>query len=258
MGGCYRYDGSFAGLLTLLGEIIPRGIVPDAIGVDPPVQGDLFAEVTTIVTDDELAGRFLSELARRLTPAGCHQIRHAFLAGHPEREMIICRYLLLGWLVGKKVSSMLAHPQVAPLWKLSQEVGREAHRYLGFVRFQETSGGLYYAAIAPSHRILPLVAHHFAARFRDQQWVIHDVTHGEGIVYDRLKGEWLILPMELHHQPELTPSEERFQELWRSYFQAIAIAERQNLRLQQGKVPLKVRPWLVEFKANQSFSRIIQ
>jgi probable DNA metabolism protein len=106
---------------------------------------------------------------------------------------------------------------------------------------------LYYASISPDHRILPLVAHHFATRFRDQQWVIHDVTHGEGIVYDRHTGKWLILPMEIDHDPEPTPSEERFQQLWRTYFQAIAIAERRNLRLQQGKVPLKVRPGLVEF-----------
>jgi probable DNA metabolism protein len=136
---------------------------------------------------------------------------------------------------------------VVPFRKLSQQVGREAHRYLGFVRFQEVTGGFYYGAIAPDHRVLPLIARHFAARFGDQQWVIHDVRHGEGIVHDRNRGEWLILPMDAHDQPELTPTEERFQELWRRYFATLAIAERQNLHLQQSKVPLKVRPWLVEF-----------
>jgi probable DNA metabolism protein len=145
------------------------------------------------------------------------------------------------------VGGMLTHPSVAPLWKLSQQVGREAHRYLGFVRFQEVDGGFYYAAIAPDHRILPLIAAHFAARFSDQQWVIHDRKRGEGIVYDPLRREWLLLPMDVHTEPAVTPAEEQFQELWRSYFATLAIAERRNLRLQQSKVPLKVRPWLVEF-----------
>jgi len=247
MGGVYRYDGTFGGLLTLLGRLVPNRILPDAIGVDPPLQRSLFCEVTTVETDEELVEGFYAELTKRLTPS-CHsRIRHVFLAGHLEREMMICRYCLLAWEVGRKIGGMLAHPHVAPLWKLARQVGHEAHRYTGFVRFQDVKGGFYYAAISPDHRILPLIARHFAARFSDQQWVIHDVKHGEGIVYDRQRREWLILPMESHDEPDVTPAEERFQELWRSYFSTLAIAERENLRLQQSKVPLKVRPWLVEF-----------
>ncbi len=246
MGGVYRYDGTFGGLLTLLARLLPNRILPDAIGVDPPPQQSLFCRETDIETDQELAEEFWTELTRRLGPSSLNQLLHAFRADHPEREMMICRYCLLAWEEGRRVDAMLAHPHVAPLWKLAQQVGREAHRYLGFVRFREVTGGFYYSAISPDHRVLPLIARHFAARFSDQQWVIHDVKHGEGIVH-RERREWLILPMESHADPDVTPAEERFQELWRSYFSTLAIAERQNLRLQQGKVPLKVRPWLVEF-----------
>ena len=247
MNGVYRYDGTFAGLLTLLARLLPNRILPDAIGTDPPPQQSLFAHVTAVETDHQLVEEFCAELSRRLTPSCRNRIRRVFLADHPERELMICRYLLLAWETGRKIGEMLAHPHVAPLWKLAQQVGREAHRYLGFVRFQEVGGGFYYAAISPDHRILSLIAPHFAARFSDQQWVIHDVKHGEGIVHDRHRREWLMLPMELHDEPDPTPAEERFQALWRSYFTTLAIAERENLRLQQGKVPLKVRPWLVEF-----------
>jgi len=247
MGGIYRYDGSFAGLLTLLARLLPDRILPDAIGVDPPQQQGLFTEVTTVETDQLLVEQFWEELSARLAPSCLKLVRLAFLADRAERELMICRYLLLAWETGKGIGNMLAHPHVAPLWKLSQQVGREAHRYLGFVRFQEVEGGFYYAGIAPDHRILSLIAPHFAARFRDQQWVIHDNTHGEGIIHDRHRRDWLILPMDVHAEPDLTPAEERFQALWRSYFSTLAIAERENLRLQQSKVPLKVRPWLVEF-----------
>jgi probable DNA metabolism protein len=252
MGGVYRYDGSFAGLLTLLARLLPKRILPDAIGSDPPPQQNLFAGVATVETDQELVEEFLAELTKRLTPSSLHLVRLAFLADRPERELLICRYCLLAWEVGRKAGSMLAHPHVAPLWKLGRQVGREAHRYLGFVRFKEVTGGFYYAAIAPDHRILSLIAPHFAARFSDQQWVIHDLNHGEGLVHDRQRREWLLLPMESSGEPDLTPAEERFQELWRSYFTTLAIAERENLRLQQSKVPLKVRPWLVEFARSSS------
>ncbi|GAM10883.1 hypothetical protein OR1_03183 [Geobacter sp. OR-1] len=247
MGGIYRYDGSFSGLLTVMARLVPQRILPDAIGTDPPPQQSLFYEVIAIETDEQLVEQFWPELIARLTPACHHRISQVFLAGHPERELLICRYLLLAWEVGRKVSAMLSHQHVAPFWKLAQQVGHEAHRYLGFVRFQEVNGGFYYSAIAPDHRILPLIASHFAARFSDQQWVIHDTKHGEGVFHDRQRREWLILPMASHADPDLTVAEERFQELWRSYFATLAIGERENLRLQQSKVPLKVRPWLVEF-----------
>jgi len=247
MGGVYRYDGSGTGLLTLLSRLVADRILPEAIWVEPPPQLGLFAEVTDIPTDLHQAELFWGELSRRLSPATLNLVRHGLLAVYPEHELMICRYLLLAWQVGRSVGGMLTHPQVAPLWKLAQQVGREAHRYKGFVRFQEMAGGYYFAAIAPEHRILPLIAPHFAAHFRDQHWVIHDEKHGEGVVHDRQRREWLLLPMERHVEPDVTSAEERFQALWRNYFAALAIAERENLRLQQSKVPLKVRPWLVEF-----------
>jgi probable DNA metabolism protein len=247
MGGVYRYDGTFSGLLTLLARLMPERILPDTICVEPPPQQGLFAGVTTIDTDQAVAGELWDELTKRLAPSGLSHIRRAFLAGESGRELMICRYLLLAWQVGRNIGAMLAHPHVAPLWKLSQQVAGEAHRYKGFVRFQETGGGFYYSAISPGHRILSLIAPHFSARLSDQHWVIHDAAHGEGIVHDRLRRQWLILPMEVNGEPDLTPSEEHFQALWRRYFTTLAIAGRENLRLQQSRVPLKVRPWLVEF-----------
>ncbi|ACM18741.1 hypothetical protein Geob_0372 [Geotalea daltonii FRC-32] len=248
MGGDYCYDGSDAGLLTLLADIVPRGIEPRTIGVEPPQQEDLFAAPVLVATDQELAERFWVELTRRLPPVSLEQLHRAWYADHPGRELVICRFMLLVWREGGRAGAMLAHPYVVPLWKLAQQVGREAHRYLGFVRFQETTSGYYYASLEPDHRVLSLIAGHFADRFRDQHWVIHDVRHGEGIVYDCTRRRWLLLPMMTEGDPELTPAEETFQRLWRSYFAVLAIGERENLAMQQGKVPLKVRPWLVEFR----------
>ncbi|CAH2032531.1 TIGR03915 family putative DNA repair protein [Trichlorobacter ammonificans] len=247
MGASYCYDGTLGGLLTLLATLPAGGPLPENISTAPPVQQGLFSDTITVETDPELAEQYWQRLHRRLGPAGLAPVRSAFLANHPQKDMLIWRYLRLGMQEGRRVSGMLAHPQVSPLLKLAQQVNREAHRYLGFVRFQEVTGGFYYAALAPDHRVLLLIAPHFADRFRDQQWVIHDCRHGEGIVFDRHRRQWLLLPMETSAQPELTPQEEQFQQLWQSYFETLAIEERKNLKLQQSKVPLKTRSWLVEF-----------
>lgn len=243
----YTYDGTLAGLLTLYARLLAERAEVERISAVVADQQNLFSAEISIATDLVAAELFWQRLTRRLSPHSLKLLRRCLLADHPQQELLLYRYLLLEAEQGRRIDAMLAHPQVAPVWKLAQQVAREAHRYLGFVRFQQVQGGLYYAAIKPDHRILLLIGAHFAERFSDQQWIIHDQSHGEGILCDAEKKEWLLLPMELHQQPEATPQEAQFQQLWRCYFSTLAIPERTNLRLQQGKVPLKTRSCLTEF-----------
>ncbi len=247
MNACYCYDGSLTGLLCLYRHLLLERPVVEQISTRPADQPCLFGSETSIATDQTVAEQFWQQLQQRLSPHSRKLVRCCLLADHPQQELLLYRYLVLEAEQGSRVNGMLAHPAVAPAWKLAQQVGREAHRYLGFVRFQQVEGGLYLSVIAPDHRILLMIGEHFRQRFSDQQWLIHDQRHGEGILYDCTKQEWLLLPMELHAQPTATPQELQFQALWRSYFQTLAIPERENRTLQQGKVPLKVRAWLTEF-----------
>jgi probable DNA metabolism protein len=243
----YCYDGSLAGLLTLYARLLPEQVAVERISATLLEQQGLFNSEICIATDQAVAEAFWQRLTKRLSGNSLKLLRRCLLADHPQQELLIYNYLLLEADQGRRIDGMLAHPAVAPIWKLSQQVGREAHRYLGFVRFQQLQGGLYYATIAPDHRILLLIGAHFAERFSDQQWVIHDQRHGEGILYDAEKKEWLLLPMEVTARPDVTPEEAQFQALWRSYFATLAIPERTNLKLQQGKVPFKARIFLTEF-----------
>lgn len=248
----YCYDGTLRGLLTLYARLLPMRVEVEWISVGPPAQQGLFDNENCVSGDVTVAEQFWQKLCARLSPTAQTALRRCLLADHPHQELLIYRYLLLEAEQGRRIDGMLAHPVVAPVWKLSSQVAREAHRYLGFVRFKQLRDGLFYAAIQPEHRILLLIGSHFAERFRDQPWVIHDLRHGEGIMYDCGTQEWLLMPMELHGEPEAGAQEERFQDLWRSYFATLAIPERQNLRLQQGKVPLKTRNLLTEFQQSSN------
>ncbi len=247
MSGQYRYDGTLAGLLTLISHLLELRERPVNITAGPPFQQELFSAVVTIATDPVIAETCWAGLKKRLSPNSLKLLRRCLLADHPEQELLICRYLLLEAEKGKEIDNMLAHQDVAPVWKLSGQVGREAHRYLGITRFRQVDGGMFYADISPVHRILLLIASHFSERFHDQQWLIHDTAHKEGLLYDNNSKEWLLLPIETGQQPEITPDEKQFQALWRCYFNTLAITERKNLKLQQGKAPLRLRQWMTEF-----------
>jgi len=110
-------------------------------------------------------------------------------------ELLLWRYLERGLSVGRALDGMLAHAEVLPVWKLARAVGREAHRYKGLVRFRELVDGSWYAAIEPEHRILPLIAHHFTARFADQRWIIHDMRRDTALIFDPAYRRPLLMDM---------------------------------------------------------------
>jgi len=161
--------------------------------------------------------------------------------------MLLHRYLRLGWREGRRLDSLLSHESVLPVHRLARRVRHEAHRMKGFVRFREVREGFYYAALEPDYRVISLMAPHFADRFFDQHWLIHDVRKNRGIVHEARRNGWEEVALELTGAPVMSEREEWFQSLWRRYFDRLAIAERYNPRLQQSKVPLKYRRYLVEF-----------
>lgn len=243
-----RYDGTFAGFLTAVALARVRGTEPEAITDREPEQQGLFAAVEEVETDRDRAGE-LYQLIRRTLPAGAVQtLRYAFHAGEPGREILLFRYLQLGLATGRGFGSMLAHDHVVPVWKLARAVGREAHRYKGLVRFRQLEGDVWYAAMEPDHRILPLIAPHFAARFADQRWIIHDRRRNEAVAFDPARREWADIPLEVTGPLPLSAGEELFRDLWQRYFDRLSIAERHNPKLQRQNLPLKHRRHLPEFE----------
>jgi len=244
---CYLYDGTFEGLLAVLSLVRGRGEEPTSIGTTAPAQEGLFSSTIRVESDEAAAERLLEEIGRRLSPATAAHLYHAFLSETEGVEMLLHRYLRLGWREGRRLDSLLSHESVLPVHRLARRVRHEAHRMKGFVRFREVREGFYYAALEPDYRVISLMAPHFADRFFDQHWLIHDVRKNRGIVHEARRNGWEEVALELTGAPVMSEREEWFQSLWRRYFDRVSIAERSNLRLQQSKVPLKYRRWLVEF-----------
>lgn len=242
-----RHDGTFAGFLTAASLARERGAEPEAITDREPEQGGLFAAVEVVATDRERAEELYRLIRSTLPPGALQTLRYAFHASDPDRGTLLFRYLQLGLATGPRFGDLLAHEAVIPVWKLARAVGREAHRYKGLVRFRHLEGDAWYAAMEPDHRILPLIASHFAARFADQRWIIHDLRRGEAVVFDPLRRQWAETPLEVTGPLPLSAGEELFRDLWQRYFDRLAIQERLNPKLQRQNLPLKHRRHLPEF-----------
>ncbi|HDR46881.1 MAG TPA: DNA metabolism protein, partial [Geoalkalibacter subterraneus] len=216
----YRYDGSFAGLLTVLHRAFSwREEVAD-IQPFQPVQETLFDDAVRVETDLTRVDALLSAIRTHLSAETELFVRHAFFSETRGVEMLLYRYLALGWKLRRALDRHIAHPDVNQVHRTAQRVRSEAYRFKGLLRFRETQDGVFYAPMEPDHFILSLVAPHFSVRLAKERWLIHDVRREKGVLYDG--GGWILADLELEESPVFTDAERHWQHLWQTFFRRIA------------------------------------
>lgn len=250
----YSYDGSFPGLLTVVFHIYENKLWPDQI-VAPGFNGLLFDKAIQIGTQEEQVIRVWEGIRRYGGMPTCEQLFHAYLSAVEGIEMLILEYLKKLFEEKNCIASNFSLDCVLKINQLEKKVLREAQRMLMFARFEQAADGTWFAPLSPKYDVLPLITGHFKLRFSNQSWLIYDIPRGYGFFYNqkileqvtidnptfnRVSGN---LKSEVQH-----PDEDKWQELWKSYFKQIAIAERKNLRCQQNFMPKRFWKHLTEKK----------
>ena len=143
---------------------------------------------------------------------------------------------------------------VIAISKMDKSVNREKHRMKAFIRFQETSDGIFYAPIEPDYNVLPLIGSFFKNRYADQKWIIYDVKRRYGLYYDLEKVEEIkldYLPMSKSNPMKLPTDileekQELYSLLWNDYFKSTNIPARKNMKLHLQHVPKRYWKYLTE------------
>lgn len=252
----FHYDKTFDGLLSAVFDAYTRRSFPDALAgrLDPaPLLATGAIRVDTAM---EKSRRVFTGLRKKLSVSGLEVLLHAWLSGESGADMAVFRYIRKVFDAPGSVENDLADPGVFAIVRLARQVRREHHQLEGFTRFQKTAQGIYFAAIAPRHDVLTLLLRHFSERFADQRWLLFDVTRKYGFLFEagRLREAYLdeALVGELSRNGGrmradlLEERELLFQLLWKSYFQATAIKERINPRLQSRCMPRRYWPYMTE------------
>lgn len=218
---------------------------------------ELFCEYRQVETELEKAEKVLRTVRRRMGEEAEDAICYAAACEDGRKADAIYRMIVLGLhlIDGRETVHCLQDTNVSLIMKLRTKAWHEAHRLMGFVRFEELEDGILYARIAPVCAVLPLLAPHFADRYRQENWVLHDVKRRQ-LALHRADGPWV-----LAEDTELDPSylerrsseEAEFCDLWKSFCESVAIQERRNPRCQQGFLPLRFRPFMTEFQQTENF-----
>ena len=178
-------------------------------------------------------------------------VKEAFLTHMINKEMVLYRYIRLGYKLGRLVISEedwsdSANP-VPDIYQreLIRNVLSEVRKYRAEVKNIE--GGMRFrtytdvliSCITPRNRVLPSLADFFEKRFRNSNFLVYDKTHQMAAVH-REEGTMVTL-MKHIDLPVLYDERNVYENLWRSWYDRLHIEEPVNPRYAMNE--MKNRLW---------------
>lgn len=240
----YIYDGSLAGFYCCVYDSVYSKKMPSAIIPEYEAEPSLHTE-KYIETESVKAVKVRNSITEKISPDALELVENVFLSCMKEKELAILRFLTTGYAEGAKVADMLGHKDVAPLLDAQKHLMGEQHLLKGFIRFSDYGGKLV-SEITPKNYILPFIEGHFIARYPKEDFMIYDKTHNIALVYQKRKKSYIQLDgIEL---PEASETEERYRELWKRFYNTIAIEERYNPKCRMSHIPKRYWENMTEMK----------
>lgn len=239
------------GIFTAIYKAWEAGTSRTAIEVRGTGTMRLFAEYIDVETDTKLASKVADSVVRKISQEAYYYIYQSALSDHVEKGQYIYEFLIKAFPIGRNIMNHLQDDSVMKVFELTRKVSNESQRYLEFVRFCELENGVLSSKINPKANVVPIIAEHFSDRMHNENWVILDTERNLAAVHRAGFGFVLsndITEEMLNQFSAKSENEDKFQQLWKRFFDTIAIEERKNKKLQQQLMPLRYRKYMSETK----------
>lgn len=222
------------------------------IEVKGKTQQQLFCEYRTVEESREKALRLERMIKQHLGYDAYWNIYHALLSDDGEKGTAVFRAMQESRKIrdSRRIMEHLGNPDVAKVFAMSRSVSNEAHMYEEFIRFRELKNGILFSEITPKSQVLTCIADHFADRFPLENWMIYDKTHKVFLVHRKKEAWGMVWGETLDEKAagEISENEEKYEQLWKGFFESISIRERENPRCQRNHLPLRYRGNMTEFQ----------
>lgn len=216
----------------------------------PITQYSLFDEYIEVQADTEKALKVIDAVNRRISAEFYRQIAYCAMAYDEDALDTIFRVMLLGFHFGPSALEMIQYEPVFKCKLLHRNYSNEVHHFREFIRFHEIQRGAYVSIIEPkSHVVMPL-GDIFADRMPSEHFMIVDKVHCEAIVHPADESCYFrkLSEDELSAVTATEEAGDEFTDLWKVFFDSIAIKERINPRCQNNLFPKWLRKHAVEFR----------
>lgn len=243
----YIYDNSIEGLLTIIYFCFKKRIIPKSIITHDRYIGTLFDNIVEIETNFEYANNLNNKLLD-ISDYSFYLVYTSFLSNNENKEIIILNYFIEAIIFGSKINGMKNNESFINIFYACKKVGHEAHRFTGFLRFKEIGGEILYSSIEPDNNIIEILVKHFSERLKNKLFIIYDKKRGIVATYNKKECNFFtdekIEISKLENESEL----DKYEELWKKYFDNIAIKERTNKRCQMNFMPKKYWKNMIEME----------
>ncbi|MBD3796246.1 MAG: TIGR03915 family putative DNA repair protein [Campylobacterales bacterium] len=237
------YDGTFEGFLSLIYSTYYEKYRPQAIYKEMPTS--LFKdEYIEIVTDTDKAQKVFTAMKKKFHKKYMQTIANIFMCDQEDFELDLLHYTILGF----KDQTQLENINIQSVFKintLQKEFFHVHHKMTGFLRFEEIEDGTLYARLETKCNVVYSLAKHFLKRFNNQNFIIHDIQRK--IAFVKNESFTGVKEVAKFDTPNFSQTEEKFQELWKTFFRSVSIAARENKRAQRQFVPFVYRIYMSEF-----------
>ncbi|MCI9080560.1 MAG: DNA metabolism protein [Lachnospiraceae bacterium] len=255
----YQCDSSPDGILSAVFEAGVSGYGHKYIKIQPLSQDytyniELFSEYINVETSARKAENVLKTIEDRISREAYFFVMSALLSEEEDRGNVIYQFVTYGFTIGADITKALQLECVSRIFEIKRGVHNEAHFYKEFLRFQEVKKAppVLMAKMEPKNKVLTLVAAHFEDRFNAEYFIIYDKSHREA-VFHSAGGDSIIriLTQEEENRLEgMLDIDEKYADLWKVFFDSIAVEERRNYKLQRGNLALHYRKYMTEFMEN--------
>ncbi|MBR4940384.1 MAG: TIGR03915 family putative DNA repair protein [Clostridia bacterium] len=236
------YDGTYGGFLTGVFEAYRRGLVADCI-IRSRSRGLPLCDCVFVETSDEYSQRVERKLFELDT---ARTVYKAWLTEEEGIEDDIFDCIRMAVSKNSSPWNDKTKKCVKRVCDAAGRVGFEVHRFQQFVRFSRVSADpeVFVADIDPLYDVLPMLGNHFSKRFSSQYFIIRDVKRQKALVWD-MRQWYISYDSRIFDIPCVEDG--GFGEMWKGYFNAVAIPWRKNKKLQAQFVPQRYRRYLTEF-----------
>lgn len=250
----YRCEDTLEGVLTAIYQVYEEHRNRDEVRLALEDEAWLFSTEIAVEPDCGRAGKVIRTLKKRFGDKDYEHLCLALATQDMEKAHAVYRTVVAGLDGGYGFGQLfdnLTDEYIHRTFRLATNAGRESCHLREFVRFAELENGIMYSRIAPQSNLLTFLMPHFADRFPEEDFILHDVgrdwfgVHPAGAQWFLLRDGML---EDETFSEKYSAEESKYQVLFKHFCRSIAIDERRNSKLQTGMLPLRFREYMAEFQ----------
>ena len=217
---------------------------------EPVEQMSFLDEYMHVSANNEKMKKVIRSIQKKISYGAYKLVYFVFLSKEEDSIEVIYNFLRLGFKAGAAVLNMYTEPVVARMMEIRRNISNEISIFTEKSRFTSIDNKVYVSHIEPRNYVLYPVAENFADRMPSENWMIIDDNRRTAVVHPK-NGKMFIQYLTEDEFNRLQKTEEyidEFVEMWKTFFDAIAIKERENYNCQRSHFPIWTRKHVTEFK----------